>query len=81
MTQSPTDGTCGDTRALSHREASLVPWDTWRRRSPPVLGGRVLQRGARGNADALPCQEVGSGFVGHVVMPELSRVGRWGLAP
>jgi hypothetical protein len=33
-------GTHGDTRALPCSEAGLVPWDTWRRYSPPALGGR-----------------------------------------
>jgi hypothetical protein len=31
-------GTCGDTRALPHREVGPVPHDTWRRRSHPVPG-------------------------------------------
>jgi hypothetical protein len=32
-------GTCGNTRALPHREEGPVSYDTWRHRSPPVPGG------------------------------------------
>jgi hypothetical protein len=71
-------GTRGDTRALLW-DASVVPPDMWRRRSPPVPGGGVWCRGTCGDVGALLCQEAGSGAMGHVAMPEHSRAGRRGL--
>jgi hypothetical protein len=68
-------GTRGGIRVLPHREAGLVPQDTWRCQSPLKPGGGVWRRGARGDTGVVPCREVGSGTVGHVVTPEPSRAG------
>jgi hypothetical protein len=58
-----------------------VPWDTSQCQSRPVLGDGVWRCEACGDARALLCREVGSGAMGHMVTPEPSGTGRWGLAP
>jgi hypothetical protein len=46
----------------------LEPQDTWKRQSPPELGGRVQSRGTRGSTEALPRREAGSGAVERVAV-------------
>jgi hypothetical protein len=48
---------------------------------PSHWGGRVWSRRTHGSAGALSRREVESGAMTHVVAPEPSLAGRWGLEP
>jgi hypothetical protein len=63
----------------SVRRRGSGPRDTWQRRSSPQQGGEVRGCGTRGSAGAQLSKEVRSGVVGHMVAPEPTSAGRFGL--
>jgi hypothetical protein len=58
------------------RRQDLEPQYTWRRRSPPYQGDGIWIHWKRGDTEALPIMEVGSGATRHVATPKPSLSGR-----